>query len=269
MEFLKKVNALVLGLVVLLTFGCGGDEPEPDKDEPSSQENFKYCKLKTTEYGTSQNNFIYNSQGKIDQIVNNRGDIEKYEYNALGKVSGIYVLRSGGDTIMVTTYEYNADSLVSKYISKGRNNTSQPLKIFLIHSFLYDPQKKVISKFEHNIFQPSLIWAKHDYIYMSNNNLQIKTYGLDQVSNSWEFRSETECAFDNHKVPRGENYIFLSTFPHNIISTTWTNFTNGVPGPTTSETISYTYNAAGYPTESISTRPGDSHVVTKYTYDCQ
>ncbi len=258
-----------MGLAVLLALGCGKDNPKPDNNQPEPQDNFKSCRLITFDTGTAQYSFAYNSQGKISQVLSTHGDVETYEYNALGKVSRFLVLRSGIDTTTINTYEYNADSLVSKSTTKARPGSSGPFTTLSIQSFLYDSQKKIVGMNYHDVNQPAVIKSKYSYTHLSNGDVQIQVYDLDPVTNSWEYKSEIMYTFDNHKLPRGDNDIFKSIFPHNKLSLTVTPFTNGVPGPTTFESVSHTYNAVGYPTQSISTIAGQPARIWKYTYTCQ
>src|SRR5688572_12462100 len=112
MDLLKKVNAFVLGLAVLLAVGCGGDEENDPAVQGPVAENFKSCKLRKSKEDTVTYSYVYDNQGRVLQ-KNAASRNVIYQYNALGKVSRSIFFYYKPDTSMVINYEYNSDSLLT------------------------------------------------------------------------------------------------------------------------------------------------------------
>ncbi|MBK0403207.1 hypothetical protein I5M27_09435 [Adhaeribacter sp. BT258] len=270
MDFLKKVNASVLGLVVLLAFGCGGDEPEPDNTQNPDEQIFKSCRVKKMTYnGSTEFNHTYNSQGHLVATYVAGSLTETYEYNNLGKVSRHIILRSGTDTSAINTFKYNADSLVTKVISKYRLNPTDSFSISNILNIVYDSQKRRIRDSTQTFGQVNAYDTKSNYTYLTGNKVRITGFIYNTQTNSWDLSSENETTYDNQKRPNyNYNGIFGDVLNHNVVSIARTEYSAGVVTSASINTMTHTYNASGYPIESIY-NTGQGVSVFKYEYDCQ
>src|SRR5688572_9714666 len=108
MEFVKKVNALVLGLAVLLTVGCSSDDPEPENIN-TQIENQEKCLVTKATYPTSGSNRVAEYFYDANKRLIRQNFLPSYDligYDATG--------------LVVTRKSYNAPdtSLVRYYISE-------------------------------------------------------------------------------------------------------------------------------------------------------
>ena len=262
---LKKVNALILSVAVLLAVGCG-KEDDSDKVQPAPEGNFKSCRIKTSKQDTTTTNYFYDSQGRMIQTQSGGGYSEKFIYNSLGKVSTYINMRSAIDTNQVRVYEYDPDSLLIKITSRsGVHPTWGNYEITYVTTLVYNSQKQVITMFTDLKNGPDI---KRSYTYLPNNKLKIESFEQGN-QNAWILNAETEMTFDNKKRPWDKNDVYSSVVDHNEVATTSKFYNNGTLAYSHSRITTHTYNSAGYPTESISVTDGQWTSVDKYEYDCQ
>src|SRR5687768_14140910 len=124
MEFLKKVNALVLGLLVLLTFGCGGDEPELVKRNCIVVKRFATGINAFSSAGSTTQELTLNTQGQIAEVLHriSHGNINDEItgrtvniYNGSGQLSKKeYYIYPDNKLLEFYLYEYNNDGLLAK-----------------------------------------------------------------------------------------------------------------------------------------------------------
>lgn len=276
MKFLKKVNALVLGLVVLLAFGCGGDEPEPDQkaEEPQAQ-NYTRCRIETSTIQGQLSKFIYNAQGEVIQITDATGKVTaEITYDS----SGLLIEKAGYSYFgsiptNKTVYEYNADSLPQKQIDYNRISATDPLVESGYHTFTYDAQKNLISRAYYAASNPGVPYSRSDFFFDANGiATRSEHYVRNSFTNTLELTSAGETLrFDNKKFA-GQGVLYFDQFRtsgHNPLESISKQYQNGNLVSTTTYTYTYTYNAAGYPTQRVMTTNAGNSSAINYEYSCQ
>ncbi len=270
---LKKVNALILGLATLLALGCGGDEPEPQPDNtvvPPQTQVFKNCRLKKSiGVGSGTTEFFYNNQGQLILAKNGNSPGISYDYNNLGKISRANNLAVNNVPYSFQDYEYNTDSLLVKITYSRQTNVPGQFEAFGSNTFTYDANKRVVSTENYDLSKPGVVQTRSDFTYSAANKVKRSNYKLNIYTNIMELDSEFEITYDNQKTPNHGYELSNTIMKHNQISMTGVNYQNGVVFQQVSSTTSYTFNASGYPIESIRSEVGKSNTVTSYEYECQ
>lgn len=263
---MKKVNALVLGLAVLLALGCEKEEPSAPVNAGTDPETYTRCQLTSDRVDTLTSRYTYNAQGKVVEKAYAYGK-EKYEYNALGKISRLIRFHSQADTSEVDVFEYNSDSLLVKVTQRSGATPAGVIYKWAITTIAYDAQNRVASQFSHDVNQPGTIFRKVEYTYAGANKVESKAWELNRVDNTWQLHNEAVLVCDNQKTPHGKNSPYNSLTGHNELSYAVTfylpyNYSH-------SRTTTYTYNAAGYPTSSTSVTDGQYTSISTFNYNCQ
>ncbi len=266
---MKKVNAIFLGLAMLLTVGCGKDDdtsPVTPVNTDPAPENFTSCQLTRSKDDTLTSIYSYNAQGKIQQKSYAYGK-EVFEYNTIGKVWKKFRLNSRLDTTSIEIFEYNNDSLPVKITTRNGLSTPGNIQVWGIYSLAYDSQKRLATRSSHDVNQPAIIINRVDYTYPAANKISIVTWELNRNTNTMQLFSEAELTHDNNKTPFGKDSPFTYLTANNELS-----FAIKFHIPfvySHARTSTYTFNSAGYPTESITVTDGVYTNVSKYTYNCQ
>src|SRR5688572_8159048 len=182
MEFLKKVNALVLGLAVLLAVSCGKEEVA---DPVSQDPNIVNPECKITEwkqhYDSAALSSIhhYDGQGRVSEIVTTMGNSIrshiKFEYNTAGKISKASWLDNNvvQDYIL---YDYSADGLRIKESTYYKSVPTAPFSLFVMFTNEYNGAKKLIkrNRFEnYDLTTPITFWT---FTYQLPNKVITDTY---------------------------------------------------------------------------------------------
>jgi YD repeat-containing protein len=138
MDFLKKVNALVLGLAVLLAAGCGDDEKGSPSPGNATQAN---CKLTKHTTSLSATEYIYDNAGKLVRVNHTSSvspESNSYElitYDADGNITAVKNMVHGYSKVLSynsnnqpdTIYHFNG-SVKSGFITCGYNAANQLVK---------------------------------------------------------------------------------------------------------------------------------------------
>ncbi|MFC5271114.1 hypothetical protein [Adhaeribacter terreus] len=262
---MKKVNVLILGLAVLLAFGCSGDEK---KDDPIPEDQVqKNCLLTKIVSPETTYDLIYNSAGKVIRINDTRQDSTisshmEITYNAGGNIAEIKHFNNKNATYLQEIFSYNSQNL--------------PDTIYSIYSF----QTGTFNTYEYNAagqltkwsnFSGSKVTPSHytEVTYPAPNQTKEMLYSYDALGNVL-LNSTYEKQYDNKKSPHAP---FDAVFKPIISSNNLLSFkiTNHSQGTTLIYTYTYIYNAADYPIQQAVTY---SHVplppaVSTFTYNCQ
>ncbi|KAA9340214.1 hypothetical protein [Adhaeribacter soli] len=274
---LKKVNALVLGLAVLLAVGCGKDDPEPQPDSQTpTPKSCRLVKYVFPGYGSNDGiveKYVYDNSGKVIQKNIARSDSSKYiediVYSANGNVKEIIL--SSGNRSVKSSYHYNGANLIDKILfydqDAGGNYYLQS-----IYQLQYDIIGRLI---KHSNFGPqdTVSGGYIDYFYPAANQMKIMVYNKNQAGNLglhyitfWEYDShKNPVIIDGNFIGSG---LYKSNFiPQNIIKSTTTEVASGYTGePFFYNTI---YNPAGYPIERTTVVGNQILSKENWYYNCQ
>jgi hypothetical protein len=263
MEFLRKVNALVLGLAVLLVVSCGEDE----KTDPAPAPTPRTCKV--TQLNGSD--FIYDNTGKLVRI--NWVGIKHHQeifYNAAGNISEIKDFDNSNVYISRQVYNYNAFNLPERIYSYFLNTSGLPSELNVSY-FQYNAAKQLVKTIYYktpNYPLPDTVTENYSlFTHLSGNHVVEKYYAKD-----WNgilgLATTREMNYDNMKNPYHLiGYLDTRSLisPHNLTSTTY-------PGSTDTYTITYSYNTDGYPTQQTVFLNGQLAPMgrnDRWTYSCQ
>jgi hypothetical protein len=269
MKMMKSLNAMLLLLIMAVAVGCGKDDPKP-----LPQENFTTCRIVKSENGNIKYSFVYDNQNRLTKILKTIWSglfTEVFEYNSLNKVNRQIELNSEDDTISIIKFEYNNDSLLTNLIFRARTHSTDPFYIYSYKSFLYDSNKRLSNVFFHDPNQPGIVNIKYAYTYITDSKVKMQQYDLSSDGITYELTNESEMIFDNKKRPWDHNDRFeiYNFTDHNLLSQTINSIKAGVISSTFSIKYNYTYNSAGYPTESKYYFNGHLDSFKKYEYKCQ
>ena len=262
---MKKVNALVLGLAVLLAFGCEKDEkkedPTPEGQTPKSCQLTKIVSPETT------SDFIYNNAGKIIRIneiqqdSTNNSHLE-ITYNAAGNIAEVKHFNNKSTPYLHETYSYNAQNLPDTIYSMVSSQAGT------YKTYEYNAAGQLI-KWSYFVRSQTIPSNYTEITYPAANQTKEIIYSRDALGNV-VLNTTYENQYDNKKVP---NALFNALFKpaissNNLLSS---KITNHQQGTTLIYTYSYTYNAADYPMQQSVTYSQFSlpPAVSSYTYNCQ
>src|SRR5687768_15087339 len=124
---LKKVNAIMLSLAVLLAFGCGEDEPEPENINNPTQE--KCLITKAYAPGAGPNSVIfenfYDSNKRLIRQHNYSYSYVLFEYDVTGLVvTRKYYNKADSSLARYDISEYNQNGLLTKRTDFSRSGGS-------------------------------------------------------------------------------------------------------------------------------------------------
>lgn len=155
----------------------------------SSKMGKEYLKKFKDEYSRKHTYFYNNENEKIELIVNDNDSIilhEKYEMDDLMRLTKIYHLNSNGDTISITSYNYDKNNNILLEFKKSFLDNILEYK----YECTYDRFNNRLT--EVSTFSDSTIYSfKFEYIY-NNHNDWIKQilYKEDKISDAFERKIE-------------------------------------------------------------------------------
>lgn len=249
---LKKVNALLLGLMLILAFGCGEEDPAPAKPIQKS------CLLIKEVKPGSTRDFFYNNAGQLVR-VNFEFPIYntylKIFYNSSGNVTNIKYI-DPSDSLQ-REYIYNADNLPDT-VYFVRNSKKETYT-----KYEYNSDKKLIKRSEFGVGNATA--SSYNAIsYPGPGQSKEMLYILDNTGNP-VLESTTIKTYDDKKSPYtslGFYYDQILVSGNNILTYASTDHSDGV---THTLTYSHNYNTEGYPVQTIA----PPTVSIDFTYNCQ
>ncbi len=252
MEFLKKVNALVLGLAVLLVVSCGKNDPEPVDPADNTNSRFSLISYSFFEGQDFVAEYMYNPKKQIARIDYRAGNAVLYyetiDYNANGQAIRKDIHAQFDHYL---TYEYYPDGSLSKIRNFLSTSATQPASLTDIREFTYYNDKRL--KQEKTFFGQDLTAPVSftELTYPTDSTAVLKTHDPNTGDPALNYLLHTrEVKFDKQNNPAQLLGVIDNTgdfnlgFKHNITYSKQT-FANNTVG--TIYTRRYTYNAEGYP----------------------
>jgi hypothetical protein len=250
---------LILGLAVLLAFGCGGDEK---KEDPVPEGPIQKRCLITKQVGSDVTvDFIYNNAGKLIRAnlmyPNNPANnwYQEISYNTSGNVSDIKSFENNNVEFQREVYTYNSANLPDTIFLVVNSQTAGYTK------YEYDSAKKLIKR----IVGGTTVNNYKEYTYPAPG--QVKEILHTRSNGNLVLNTTTVNQYDNKRNPYSQLGFYsemLLISPNNLISSTTTDH---IQGTTRSFSNSLIYNAEDYPTQIIAqSSASTSHI---YTYNCQ
>jgi hypothetical protein len=271
MDFLKKVNALVLGLAVLLAVGCGGDEPEPDpQNNPGNEKEVLTQIIKQQAGQNTKQTFEYNSEYKIAKVVNEfqdaTGTFSSYsliDYNSAGKIKKVTTYDTNNQAYAYKTYDYNNAGQVNSIENYFKDFTSGAIALQQKVTYEYDSIDHLKTQ---RFFNNQNTLTQY---YTFSNLISGSTYKDEyvMVNGNAELRRTLEYTFDNNM---GINQLLGVLYDEDLISSHNINTMRIIPHPSNPVKYyyySYTYNATGYPTEQIIKNYPNQDMKTTFVYE--
>lgn len=273
MEFLKKVNALIMGLLVLLAIGCGKDEKEEIR--PAQQK--QVCTLVSARVNNYPYKFQYDSSGKLiridllSDIDNSSLEYRILEYNSAGKIAKTNFYGSWNNSFMRSEiYSYNAAGLL--YQKALTENLQSPPVVY--ETFEYDSLNQLLKKSHVNCAD-----GPHysTYSYPANNIIKEEVY--KEYNRQFYLTEIREWRFGTVKNPLGQfGYLDFGYENDGINRTLYTfdylatSYKSTFPGPVLDEletNITYTFNPDDYPITGTANRNNLYIINNTYEYSCQ
>jgi hypothetical protein len=261
---MKKVNAFVLGLAVLLTVGCGGNDEEKNDPTPADPLQ-KECFITKEVRQDYTIDYIYNAGKLIRANFIKPDPVDSWyielTYNASGKIADMKYFDSKNVQDMQFAYTYNADNLPDTVFTAFSSQMSGYTK------YEYNSAKKLVKRSAFNTGQP-IPFNYTDISYPAVDQSKEMLYTRDAGGNMVLHTTQL-IQYDNKKHPHSQLGVFDETLlasPNNILSVSTTFHTLGT---NTSSSLSYTYNAEGYPTQLIGTSgQNGSQSTVNFSYNC-
>ncbi len=290
-------KTILLFAIIFSLFSCSKNE-EPTTPDPST---FNY-RVKT-ETNTNDSNSIttqyeYNANGKVSKITYQNGTYIVLTYNSANLLIK-YENSSSGNDIYYINYTYNSSGNVEEAITYQQQTGSTLLDRYK-DSFIYSNNRLTqtlrtswrhatndwntnpsIANYEYNangkISKKNEVTNGRYYLmtYDANNNItKTDEYNLQSGSTTqYYLRSSTTRTFDTKKanttsfsiVPNGFNPYDLVSGGNNVIDLVAKQYSeSGSVTSTHSETNTYQYNEAGYPTKIVNGATTTEYVLEKY-----
>ncbi|KAA9340215.1 hypothetical protein [Adhaeribacter soli] len=289
---LKKVNALILGLAVLLAVGCGKDDPKPQSNPQTPAQ--RTCKL--TKYVLSypvvgsyyEEHYVYDNAGKVIWInyVNFSSgstvpakDSTRNEiiYHPDGRVKETVQTSYSGTYTKRNFYYYNNADLL-KEVSDYDRNQGTPSFWNFSYKYEYNAAEQLIKSTSFTFLDTAFKSEMH-FSYPTANQVKSMHYSTDS-SGVTHLDATVIFQSDGSKSPyiiagnfMQGGYLQLNNFlpgatpfGKNVISSSYTNYTNGQSG---TQFYQNTYNAHGYPIERTTSENGRIFIKEKWYYYCQ
>ena len=257
------MNTALLGLAVVLTFGCNENLKQEDP-EPLVTPTCRLMKIPNGGPGPGLI-YSYSPDSLGGRLIRREGAFSEMNitYDSLGRIRDI---SSDSDTrhygYILTTFEYNEKSQVIREKALSISEYSTAL-YELVTDLTYDLQGRLTSRLTYEQANPGVITRKTNYAYTANGGLFTEFYELNLSKTALEMNFTTEETFDTYKTPGYGYQYFDRNYPirHNPVyrKTTW--YTNGAVSKTEIQNLSYTYNAGGYPVQN------SAGII--YTYACK
>ncbi len=280
MKLMKKLNAAVLSLALLLAVSCGKEtkhedpapevitqQPQPQVQNPVQ----KTCRLVGQSQG-SYINYVNDASGKVIRINASSpfppdyGFYQELIYNADGNIEEVKSYTGNNVLTGYHTYTYNANRLpetVSNYevftngtIYRGYTQFEYNAGMQLIKKSMFGPGQTVSSSYSLYTYPAPDQSKEEDYYADASGNIRLVT--------------TTIMHYDNKRSP----YTLLNFMnermlvsKHNDIATFQTNHNNNT---TNNYTSTYEYNEEDYPVKRTITTQGSNFPSTMtWAYVCQ
>ena len=269
---MKKVNALVLGLAVLLAFGCDGGEKKEDPTPVNQVQ--KDCLITKEIYNEDTAEYTYNSAGQFVSVYSTLNSVKKYRlneilYNADGNIFEKRSFQPNSNSHdQKFVFSYNADKLpASITYSMLQNNVWKDMSFTY---FKYNAAKQLIKKSYYTSYDTAAIFYAL-YSYLAPNHIIQTCYQKDNTDN-YPLTYTYDLYYDNkqfYRLSLGYYALTHSTFEeglvskHNLATVTTTDHLHGT---TSTYNYGYTYNNHDYPVEYLDPSSG---TYAKYEYNCQ
>ncbi|MBK0403206.1 hypothetical protein I5M27_09430 [Adhaeribacter sp. BT258] len=266
---MKKVNGLILGLAVLLAFGCGGDEKKKEDPTPETLPQ-KNCRvIEQVNANGSKNTFVYNSDGKISRInyllpAPNTSYHVEISYNTAGNIAEEKTIKDKNEYESGNLYSYNADNLPDKIKNYLVMNGDPVVNGF--REYKYNASKQVI-KINYFSVPDTVLNFYKVYSYSSPNLVVEKQYQRD-ASGSFYLAQTVTTQYDNNKHPYlalGYYYYPRLVSANNVLKKNFEYRT----GTMSEVAFTYVYNSQGYPVQQTTVENRSSGSTNTWTYDCQ
>ena len=264
-----KVKVLILGLLVLLAFGCGKDDDEV----------VAVPTCKTTQYVNNGNIYelVYDGQDRLVQ-VNTRyfmnPQMQPYiaiSYNAAGRISEVKSFKGDGVSVAATeVFDYNANGLLNKITLTYAGQSPYTRK-----TFEYNAAGQLVKESDHNLTE---VFLYTTFTYLPGNKVKEERYcSPGNGTNSYSLCTVMEWTFGTVKNPMsGFGYIneslsftaLRSAFLPESYKVARA-ITNGVPSGEDVTVLNYTFNPEGYPLTQTSVTSGKESGAAAYSYNCQ
>ncbi len=273
---MKKVNALFLGLTILLAAACGKedkpDDPAPDISNPAQPVCLLTQLYSQNSNGTRNNiseNF-YDSNRRLTRQNYYSNDYLLYEYDASGLTVTSKTFRKTDSTL--TSYavtEYHASGLLKKRTTYGKTGASTTIAETGSTFYDYNAGGELLKK---SLYLPAnknhATWITN-YTHLPNGVLKEEVY--KNSNNNMVLDYTSIWTFDNKKAPAtSEFYKNGFNKANNVIHNV-----DRFAGSTDSivYNYSYQYNAEGYPTQLTAVVTGANGSANSYTqlydHDCR
>jgi len=290
-------NTIVIFAIIFSLFSCSKNE-EPTTPDPST---FNYrVKTETTTSGSNSNatQYEYNTNGKVSKITYYNGTYAVLTYNSANLLIKYEVFSSSYD-IYYINYTYNSSGNVEEAITYQQQTGSTLLDRYK-DSFIYSNNRLTqilstswnhatndwhtnpsIANYEYNangkISKKNEVNNGRYYLmtYDANNNItKTDEYNLQSGSTTqYYLRSSTTRTFDTKKanttsfsiLPNSFNPNYFVSGGNNVIDVVAKQYSEtGSVTSTYSETNTYQYNEAGYPTKIVNGATTTEYVLEKY-----
>lgn len=274
MKIFRRIYALILGIFVLLTSSCSKDELIITKAETTSPLAPTCLVLQDSslDYGRI-NQYFYNATNQVIRIKRESQSSGFYydvlEYNEVGKLVKVYNYTLENILFGYVVYEYNQQGLISR-INLFRQLEPGGAIVELGNSrFLYDALNRMVEKQLFSTPQDSVFSRYFKYYYKANGSIEENEFMWNPALGNFWLSNTTIREFDNKNNP-----FQFNKDPENLPLLSKNNLTSIkriVPGGNVAEnyTITYLYNAEGYPVKATYLDKGQFYKEHYFTYNCQ
>ena len=270
---MKKVNALVLGLVMLLAFGCGGDEPVPEiEPNPAPIEKRCYFMQDSSSDGGNTNKYYQDATGKVIRIERknySQGQFyETLEYDNFGLLRRCN--RYSPDSILVsyTNYLIDGNKNILQYNEYSRSTIGGPFTITGKAILSYDSTGAISSRALLPSANATVPTKLYQYAHLPSGVMIENVAGNFNASGFGQLEEIREYRFDNKKNPYAAlpHAMSLNIFTdHNIVSVKYFDASYNF---LRESILTYQYNTEGYPVKAMYGN-GQQQFEAYYTYNCQ
>jgi hypothetical protein len=271
MKLMKKVNALVLGLAVLLAIRCGKQNKQDDPDPINSQR--QQCIITSiveTRFNSPNTTAFYYNPQRVLMGYNNGDrysstkDSVSLLYDSAGELDKVIEYENGIVKGYIT-YDFNSAGLLNKASTFHGTFGSGTAALVMYNTFEYNSANKLIKINSFNGQHQAFVYSK--YIYPSATSVRNEIY---QIANNdtLPLGQIREYTFDNNKSFQnllGPAYRVGQISENNPLTLKIT-----YPGiDTANYSYSYTFNSYGFPISETAYFNGNQSSNTIYNYDCQ
>lgn len=281
---MKKIHALIVGLIFLLAAGCSKEkDPQPEANTPANSTTAPACRITSWHWlnDPSQNyssQFEYDSQQRLTRVnvykETSLNFVRNFSYNAAGAISEITVSHAATNAVMERmVYAYNAAGQLSKRTYYADNFAGQ----FLLQRwdvYKYNAANKLAEIYSHYPPLPDSVSGYSVVTYPAPNQVTLQNYAIVNGRTVKGYRVEN--TYDNQPNPSPYRFIFYTDnlellSQNNLLLTKETTFTNGGSDSATNITaLTYQYDANGLPTEVYRSYNGSAALPWEsFGYSCE